>query len=131
MARKNRAPGGKPLFWVGSSKEDLLAFPSPVSDGVGLGTQRGAVWRKAPQRQTLEGRRRRSAGSRRGPQWRHLSSRIYGPIFSGDLGATRVPEEVDARFRDVSARQGPDRPPAEGRAARIRGALWEKRLGLR
>jgi phage-related protein len=36
MARKNSVPGEKPLFWVGSSKADLLDFPSPVKDGIGL-----------------------------------------------------------------------------------------------
>jgi phage-related protein len=36
MARKNSVPGEKPLFWVGSSKTDLLDFPAPVKDGIGL-----------------------------------------------------------------------------------------------
>jgi phage-related protein len=35
MARLKRAAGEKPLFWVGSSKEDLLAFPEPVQDEIG------------------------------------------------------------------------------------------------
>jgi phage-related protein len=30
MARLRRVPGEKPLFWVASSKEDLLAFPGAV-----------------------------------------------------------------------------------------------------
>ncbi len=29
------APGEKPLYWMGSSKRDLLAFPEPVKDSVG------------------------------------------------------------------------------------------------
>jgi hypothetical protein len=29
-------PGEKPLFWVGSAKADLLEFPEPVKDGVGI-----------------------------------------------------------------------------------------------
>lgn len=36
MARKDSMPGEKPLFWVGSSKADLLDFPGPVKDGIGL-----------------------------------------------------------------------------------------------
>ena len=36
MARKDSVPGEKPLFWVGSSKADLLDFPEPVQDGIGL-----------------------------------------------------------------------------------------------
>lgn len=34
MARKP-VPGEKPLYWVGSSKRDLLAFPEPVKDHIG------------------------------------------------------------------------------------------------
>jgi len=36
MARSKRAPGEKPLFWVGSSKRDLLAFPEDVRDALGV-----------------------------------------------------------------------------------------------
>ncbi len=35
MTRPRRVPGEKPLFWVGSSKDDLLAFPDPVKDEIG------------------------------------------------------------------------------------------------
>lgn len=35
MARLKRVPGEKPLFWVGSSKQDLMAFPEMVQDEIG------------------------------------------------------------------------------------------------
>jgi phage-related protein len=35
MARLKRALGERPLFWVGSSKEDLRAFPEEVQDHIG------------------------------------------------------------------------------------------------
>src|SRR6266700_6896983 len=35
MARVNRIPGEKPLFWVGSSKDDLKDFPEAVQDEIG------------------------------------------------------------------------------------------------
>jgi phage-related protein len=35
VARLRRVPGEKPLFWVASSKEDLLAFPGAVQDEIG------------------------------------------------------------------------------------------------
>ena len=35
MGRAKRVPGEKPLFWVGSSKHDLLAFPEAVKDEIG------------------------------------------------------------------------------------------------
>ena len=36
MARERQAPGEKPLFWVGSSRNDLLNFPEPVKDELGI-----------------------------------------------------------------------------------------------
>jgi phage-related protein len=33
--RPKRVPGERPLFWVGPSREDLLAFPEAVKDGIG------------------------------------------------------------------------------------------------
>ncbi|MGH8611351.1 MAG: type II toxin-antitoxin system RelE/ParE family toxin [Gammaproteobacteria bacterium] len=36
MARERLVPGEKPLFWVGSAKRDLLAFPEPVKDEIGI-----------------------------------------------------------------------------------------------
>jgi len=36
MARLKRAPGEKPLFWVGSTKDDLLAFPDAVKHEIGV-----------------------------------------------------------------------------------------------
>jgi len=35
MARLKTVPGEKPLFWVGSSKRDLIAFPEAVQVGIG------------------------------------------------------------------------------------------------
>jgi len=36
MTRPKRVPGEKPLFWTGSSKEELLAFPEAVIDEIGI-----------------------------------------------------------------------------------------------
>jgi phage-related protein len=35
MARAKRVLGEKPLFWIGSSKANLMAFPEAVQDEVG------------------------------------------------------------------------------------------------
>ena len=35
MARRGSVPGEKPLFWLGSSKNDLLTFPEPVRNEIG------------------------------------------------------------------------------------------------
>jgi|SRR5271157_528651 len=36
MARSLQVPGERPLYWAGSSKEDLLAFPGRVRDAIGV-----------------------------------------------------------------------------------------------
>lgn len=36
MARLKSLPGEKPLFWVGSAKNDLLKFPEAVKDALGV-----------------------------------------------------------------------------------------------
>jgi len=36
MARSKTVPGEKPLFWVGSARTDLLGFPEPVKDAIGV-----------------------------------------------------------------------------------------------
>ncbi len=35
MSRAKRAHGEKPLFWIGSSLDNLLAFPEAVKDEIG------------------------------------------------------------------------------------------------
>lgn len=35
MTRLKRVPGEKPLFWIGSSRKDLLGFPELVKDELG------------------------------------------------------------------------------------------------
>lgn len=36
MARAERVPGEKPLFWIGSAKNDLRQFPGAVQDEIGV-----------------------------------------------------------------------------------------------
>ena len=35
MVRPQSVPGEKPLFWAGSSKDDLIEFPEAVKDEIG------------------------------------------------------------------------------------------------
>ena len=46
--RRRLAPGEKPLFWIGSSKRDLLAMPDPVVRQIGAALGVCAVWRQTP-----------------------------------------------------------------------------------
>jgi phage-related protein len=36
MARSGSAPGERPLFWIGSARNDLLKFPETVKDEIGV-----------------------------------------------------------------------------------------------
>ena len=54
MTRAKRAAGEKPLFWVGSSKRDLLAFPEEVQDALGTALSVAQFGGKHPQREALE-----------------------------------------------------------------------------
>lgn len=55
MARSARASGEKPLLWVGSSKADLLVFPEPVKDGVGIALSVAQFGGKHPQAKPWKG----------------------------------------------------------------------------
>jgi phage-related protein len=36
MARARRVSGEKPLFWIGSARDDLVEFPEAVKDEIGI-----------------------------------------------------------------------------------------------
>jgi phage-related protein len=49
------APPGKPLYWVGSSKKDLMALPETVVDGFGYALYLAQVGKKHEQAKSLKG----------------------------------------------------------------------------
>lgn len=55
MSRSNRVPGEKPLFWLGSSKRDLLAFPEPVKDDIGVALSVAQFGKKHPDTKPWKG----------------------------------------------------------------------------
>lgn len=55
MARKDRVSGEKPLFWMASSKTDLLDFPDPVKDVIGLALSVAQFGGKHPQAKPWKG----------------------------------------------------------------------------
>jgi hypothetical protein len=75
MARARLATGEKPLWWVGSAKDDLLRFPEAVKDKVG--TQCRTIWQEAPLRKAVEGRGAKRFGSCRRPSRRYLSGSVH------------------------------------------------------
>jgi hypothetical protein len=56
MARLRRVPGERPLFWVGSSKEDLLAFPDAVQDEIGTALSVAQFGGKHPKAKPWKGK---------------------------------------------------------------------------
>ncbi len=55
MTRGRRAPGEKPLFWIGSSKDDLLAFPEAVKDDIGTALRVAQFGGKPPKAKPWKG----------------------------------------------------------------------------
>jgi len=55
MARSTRAPSEKPLFWVGSSKNDLLEFPEAVKHEMGIALSVAQFGEKHPKAKPWKG----------------------------------------------------------------------------
>jgi phage-related protein len=55
MSRTRRAPGERPLFWIGSSKRDLLAFPEAVKDDIGTALSVAQFGEKHPNAKPWKG----------------------------------------------------------------------------
>ncbi len=55
MARNNLVEGEQPLLWAGSSKDDLLTFPDPVIDSIGLALSVAQFGEKYPSTKPWKG----------------------------------------------------------------------------
>jgi phage-related protein len=55
MVRNRKASGEKPLFWIGSSKDDLMRFPEHVKDQVGSALSVAQFGGKHPQAKPWKG----------------------------------------------------------------------------
>lgn len=55
MSRPKQVLGEKPLFWVGSSKRDLLAFPEQVKDDIGVALSVAQFGAKHPRAKPWKG----------------------------------------------------------------------------
>src|SRR5258707_14266940 len=55
MARPKRVPGEKPLFWMGSSRDDLLGFPEAVKDQIGTALSAAQFGGKHPNAKPWKG----------------------------------------------------------------------------
>jgi phage-related protein len=55
MARSQNVSGEKPLFWVGTSKRDLLDFPEAVKDEIGVALSVAQFGEKHPSAKPWKG----------------------------------------------------------------------------
>jgi phage-related protein len=55
MNRAKRARGEKPLFWIGSGLNDLLAFPETVKDEIGAALSAAQFGGKHPSAKPWKG----------------------------------------------------------------------------
>ena len=91
----DKPPPLKPLYWLGSSKRDLLSLPGPVEDLFGYAlylAQDGKKHELAPQGLRLRGR----SGGCRGLESEHASCGLHGAIRGCRVRAAYISEEVHA-----------------------------------
>jgi phage-related protein len=55
MVRSQSVPGEKPLFWAGSSKDDLMEFPESVKDEIGTALSLAQFGGKHPRAKPWKG----------------------------------------------------------------------------
>ena len=95
-------PKPRSVRWIGSSKDDLSAFPDDVKRRVGRALWDAQIGLKAPFEKPLNGfRQRRRPGGRRRFRRGHVPRGLLRPIRKGAARATRVQEEVSEGHRDT------------------------------
>src|SRR6266480_833551 len=103
MTRPKSVPGEKPLFWTGSSKDDLLTFPEAVIDEIGTALSVAQFGGKHPSAKPWRGRAR-GLRSSRGPSRRYLSSGVHGQIRERHLRTSCLSKEVNEWDKDRTER---------------------------
>lgn len=105
MARLKRVPGEKPLFWVGSSKEDLLAFPEPVQDEIGTALSVAQFGGKHPSAKPWRGEGRgvfEVVEDHRGNTYRAVYTvRFEGAVYVLHAFQKKSPTGIRTSKRDV------------------------------
>ena len=96
MARRPVA-GEKPLYWVGSSKRDLVAFPEPVKDRVGTALSVAQFGGKHPAAKPWKGQ---------GPGVLEVVEDHDRATFRGKPDIELVSERLRMARRDYEARHG-------------------------
>jgi len=103
----------KSVVWVGSSKENLKAFPEPVQKGVGYGLWFAQIGSKHPHAKVLRG----FGGAGVVEIIEHWEGNTYRAVYTVKFGglclcAALLPEEVEARSADAIGRRRIDQVAA-------------------
>jgi predicted XRE-type DNA-binding protein len=93
--------GEQPLYWVGSAKRDLLAFPRSGQRRHWRGTERRSVWRVTPGCEAAEGSGFRGAGGCGGLRQQHVPRCLYRSLPLGRICAALFSEEVTKGHSDA------------------------------
>jgi len=105
VARLRRVPGEKSLFWVGSSKEDLLAFPEAVQDEIGTAVSVAQFGGKHPSAKPWKGQGPgifEVVEDHRGDTYRAVYSvRFEGVIYVLHAFQKKSPSGIRTSKRDI------------------------------
>jgi hypothetical protein len=117
VSRQERARGEKPLFWVASSLNDLLAFPEKVQKKIGA----ALAWR------SLEGNIRvRSHGKVLDPLYSRLWRTFVAARIARFIPSRLVmPSTCSTPFRKITERNRTPRRDVELVAQRLKQAQQE------
>jgi len=105
VTRSKRIPGEKPLFWVGSSKDDLKRFREAVKDQIGLALSVAQFGGKHPKAKPWRGE---GAGvlevveDRRGDTYRAVYTvRFQGAIYVLHAFQKKSPSGIRTAHTDI------------------------------
>lgn len=97
MARPRRVSGESPLFWIGSSKSDLLTLPEAVKDDIGTALSVAQFGGKHPSAMPWRGEGPgvfEIVEDHRGPSSWHVPGGLHREVSGCGLRAACLSEEI-------------------------------------
>ena|SRR5579863_4798652 len=105
MTRAKRVPGEEPLFWVGSSKADLLAFPDAVKDEIGTALSVAQFGGKHPRAKNWKGQGPgvfEVVEDHRGDTYRAIYTvKFVGAVYVLHAFQKKSPSGITTRRKDI------------------------------
>jgi phage-related protein len=105
MTRTKRVPGEKPLFWIGPSKDDLLAFPEAAKDDIGTALSVAQFGGRHPRTKNWKGEGPgvfEVVKDHRGDTYRAVYTvRFEGPVYVLHAFQKKSPSGIKTARKDV------------------------------